>query len=309
VTGLGVGVTAAGWARPARRPASDVVVAGLIGLFPLWWVLGLAEFAWALVAVPALLSLAMRRDLVVPRGFALFALFLLWMGLSVVMIDTPSRLIGFTLRAGYYVGAAALALVAANGGDRLPTARIARLLTLLWFVSIAGGWLGLVLPGLTFTTPTARLLPEWLMANDFVRVMVTPGTAQVQDFLGFPVPRPKAPFTFTNDWGAMVGLLLPFVFAASRTPAMGFSRRAVRVGLALSVVPIVVSLNRGLWLSILATLAYAAVRFAAVGQVRALARMLLAGVVVVAALAVTPLGGLVASRVDNGHSDGDRSTL
>src|SRR5947199_224934 len=45
--------------------------------FPVWWALGLGSFIWPIMAVPmALWLLARRRDLVVPRGFGLWVLFL-----------------------------------------------------------------------------------------------------------------------------------------------------------------------------------------------------------------------------------------
>ena len=46
--------------------------------YPLWWVLGLAEFIWPILGFIMLVSLTMRRDTIrVPKGFGAYVLFLL----------------------------------------------------------------------------------------------------------------------------------------------------------------------------------------------------------------------------------------
>jgi hypothetical protein len=87
-------------------------------------------------------------------------------------------------------------------------------MVVFWFVVVGGGLLGLAVPHLQITALMARALPKRLQANPFVFNLVHPKTAQVHSFLGFPVPRPAAPFVFTNDWGGNFALLVPFVLAS-----------------------------------------------------------------------------------------------
>jgi hypothetical protein len=81
----------------------------------------------------------------------------------------------------------------------------------------------------------------------------------------------------------------------------------LKITLGLSVVPIIFSLNRGLWLSLGIGLAYAAVRFGALRDVQRVMRVLGAVIVVGVIIAVSPLGGLVSGRFS--HQTGDTSRL
>jgi len=277
--------------------------------FPIWWALGLGSFIWVILAVPMVAAVVVKPHIVVPRGFIVFVLFYGWMLASVVGIDSGDRLIGFLLRAAYYLAAAIVMLFVMNPPSDLPAARVVRIMTIFWMIVVAGGYLGLLVPTLSFTGPAARLLPDALLSNDWIRSLVSPSVADIHSFLGFAVPRPKAPFPFTNGWGAAFALLFPFSLAATTDPAVGLSTRLIRVTQVLSVVPVVISLNRGLWLSLGIGMIYASIRFLATGQAKALIGVLAAIVSVVALVTLTPLGELVSSRVDNGHSDEGRQEL
>ena len=53
--------------------------------FPIWWVLGLAEFIWPILGFAMLLSLTMRREKIrVPKGIGAYVLFLMWAAVSVI---------------------------------------------------------------------------------------------------------------------------------------------------------------------------------------------------------------------------------
>ena len=91
-------------------------------------------------------------------------------------------------------------------------------------------------------------------------------------------------------------MLTPVCLAALAANPGRVWGRVLKVTLALSVVPIVFSLNRGLWLSLGVGLAYAAVRFGALRDTRRVMRVVGAVVVVGTLVAVSPLGGLVTAR-------------
>jgi hypothetical protein len=81
--------------------------------------------------------------------------------------------------------------------------------------------------------------------------------------------------------------------------------------LAISVVPIVLSLNRGLWLALGAMVLVVAVRAVLAGNFRLVATLAAGLVVVAAVIAVTPLGGHIEKRLSgNGPNSADtRSNL
>ncbi|MDH5238337.1 MAG: O-antigen ligase family protein, partial [Acidimicrobiia bacterium] len=79
--------------------------------------------------------------------------------------------------------------------------------------------------------------------------------------------------------------------------------------LVLSLVPIVVSVNRGLWLSLAASFLYVTVRRAGSGRALPAIRLVLGALVVVLFITLTPLGDLVADRAESDHSNRSRATL
>jgi O-antigen ligase len=260
--------------------------------FPLWWVLGLGGFIWLILAVPMLLALA-GGPIRAPRGFGLWLGFLLWMVASALKLDSSERMIGFAFRAGLYLSATVVFLYVYNASRRtLPPRRVALIMAAFWIVVVAGGFLGLRFPEGHFSTPMEKLLPGGLLANELVHDLVHPSLAQV-DELGRVTPRPQAPFPYTNQWGANFALLLPFVLLAL-TQVRGGSRRGLIVlALLLSLVPVFLSLNRGLWVSLGFGLVYAALRFAARGRLKALLAVLLLVAVAGQVAVVLPLNELL----------------
>jgi hypothetical protein len=77
----------------------------------------------------------------------------------------------------------------------------------------------------------------------------------------------------------------------------------------VAVVPVVYSLNRGLWIGLAAAATYAAVRLALAGRIWAIGALLAATALLAGALAATPLGDVVGKRLDNGKSNGVRMYL
>ncbi len=298
------------YTRPeAASPLPMWPITGMITLMPLWFILGLAGFTWVLFPLPMLASLVRRRGLVVPKGFGWWVIFLVAGAASVFSIDSVARLAGWTLRYGYYIGATITLIYILNGRAGLPSHRIIRSFTWLWMATVVGGYLAFIVGDLSFLAPAGYFVPAVLRENDLINALVTPSFADIQDIIGFPIPRPKAPFPYTNSWGSMLGLLTPFGLMAMHEPRVGFSKTLIKVMLGASVVPAVISLNRGLWLSLGLGLIYAAFRFGVAGGSRAVRNSIVVAVFLVVSVVATPLNGIVAGRLDNGHSDGDRTEL
>lgn len=296
--------------RRTRLLGPSWPVAGATAGAPLWWAFGLGPFAWIAAALPLALQLRQRNRLVAPRGFGIWLLFLGWVAVSGLQLEAASQAMGFAYRLLIYASSGVLLLYAYNAPRHvLPDRLFLDLAATLWFSLVAFGLVALVVPDLAFRTPAERLLPAALSSHPFVHALVHADLAQTHVFLGFPVPRPSAPFTYTNEWGSMYALLAPLVWCWFIHEPPGDRRRIAAVLAMASVVPVVVSLNRGLWLSLAVAVVYTAAQLTRRRQAR-LARRLVVGVVLCASvLAVTPLGTLALDRLETGHSDSGRISL
>ena len=174
---------------------------------------------------------------------------------------------------------------------------------------MVGGYLGLLLPTVVIRTPMSRLLSADLQANELVNHMVIRRFAQYNPDSYFHLdPRPSAPFLYTNNWGNVYSLLLPFVVVYLLQ--VRHTRRFLPLALMLpvSAVPAILTLNRGMFLGIGVTMVYVAFRLALRRRFRALG--VLAGLAVVAVVAILVLP--VQQRIDtrlSGASDSNSDRL
>jgi len=303
-----VTVTEYGYRSPRLLPLAWPVWL-VFGLYPLWWILGLGVFLWALTAVALIVALVSWRNLRVPAGFLLLLLFLGWMTVSLSQVTSSDRLLAWIFRGASYTCGALLFLYLYNAGeDRAPTRLIVRLMASYWCFIAVGGLVALIIPNLAFATPMEHLLPHSIAQNGLIQAFVHPQAAQPSRFLGFLVPRPQLGFPYTNAWGASYALSFPFLVLSWH-----FGGRVwvpLTRGLAIaSLVPVVFSLDRGLWLSLGGGLVYAALRLAAAGKAKSLVAFASTAIVCAVLILATPLGGLVLSRAQHGHSDAGRSQL
>ena len=293
---------------PGRRrflPAGWAPAAMIAG-YPIWWLLGLGGFYWIIVAVPMAAWLVAQRRLSLPRGFPIYAVFLCFVAASIIQIDSGDRLAGYLLRSSWYVAAAVLWLYLANTESKITARRLTSFVVILWLATVVGGWLGILLPNMQWASPTASVLPEQVVNNELVHSMVTPGFAEIQDTYAGRFDRPKAPFFYTNGWGSAMALLTPFAIGALSVPGIRPSKRVIKVGLAASVIPILLSLNRGLWVLLCLGAFYLIARRR---KTRATARgrglvYLVSGLVLVGTLVIaTPLGDPIRNALDSRSGD------
>jgi hypothetical protein len=258
-----------------------------------------------------------RRPVLVPPGFGIWLLFLVWVLASTVMLssnppgtlpDTVSgRAVSVAFNLAGYFAATVILLYAGNlSEEEFPRRRLVRQLGFLFVVVLCGGLLGTFAPTFGFTSVVETLLPQQIAQNGFVRSLVHPASAQLQEVLGFTSPRPSAPFGYTNTWGNAMALLLGW-FVVSWIKDASLGRRVLGVlGLALVAIPVVYSLNRGLWAGLALIVAFMAVRLAMRGRLAVIGALVagavLAGVIVLA----SPLGGIIEARFDNPKSNAIR---
>jgi hypothetical protein len=288
--------------------------------FPLWWALGVGSLAFLVAAAAMAVQMVRRGWTRVPTGFGLWVLFLLWMmaGAAMLWVNAPGtiagggpeRLVGFSYRVLWYLAITVAMLYPLSIPAReVPSARIARWLAVLFITVVAGGLAGFVAPSFEFTSPAELIVPG-AGGDTFINALLHPSLTTHSEFLGYEQPRPKAPFAYANAWGNNVGLLLPFfVYAGIATTRRRWGRFGTVLVLALLTVPVVYSLNRGLWLGLAVMAVYVAVvlaRFGRFGALWGLAVCVLVGCVLIVG---SPLGSTIALRLDTPHSNGRRATV
>ena len=298
-------------ALPQPRPLARAhVLFLLVGTFPLWWLAGFFPFVWPIVGFFLLLALIRQGHVIFPRAFGVWLLLLAWAPLSLVQLSGDNGNLLFAQRFATIGAATVVFLYVFNSSrETLPDRAIVDVLTLFWAMLIIGGFIAMLLPTLSVRTPLEMLLPESLVANQFVYELVHVDFAQVQTFLGYPVGRPSPFFAFTNAWGGGVALLTPIAVAGFLQTRSPLRRRFLGALLVLSVIPIVVSLNRGVWLALILAGGYVAIRFALARRLHAMAALVgLVGVLLIV-IFLTPLGGLISDRLAHPHSNAGREAL
>jgi hypothetical protein len=310
-----------GWL--ARHPAWPITA--LVVGYPLWWALGIADFMWIILAVPMVARMyAWRaygnRRLRVPPGFGIWLLFLVCAaaGVAVLTLTAPGtvpsalshRVISYGDRTLNYLGVTVMLLFAGNLTEReLPRRRFAWMLGLVAIYTTAGGVAGMIMPHLQFASPFLLVLPKSVQANTFIQASAHPGLSQVQNVIGSPKGRPKAPFDYTNTWGDCLSILLPWLLVAWWTLGKRRQRMIAAVTVIIAFAPLLYSLNRGVWIGLGLSVCYLAVRAAAQGKKAMLGGLLaliaLTGILILA----TPLQGVVSARLSKGGSVNLRSNL
>lgn len=289
--------------------------------FPLWWALGLRTLMPMFIAVVmADQLLRRRRRLVLPAGFGVWFLFLAWVALGVLVLfaDAPaavtgggaSRLLVFAYRAAWYFTVTVMLLWVANLREsELPTRWLFQLLGYMFVVTTVGGLVGVLVPTFEFRSLVELLLPAGIRSNGLVQSIAHPAVADIQNVLGRPQARPKAPFPFANSWGSSLALYLPFFLVAWWRDGARWQRVLVPVVLGTATVPIIYSLNRGLWICLaMGFLGYLVLQVARARLAPLIVTLvLLAGVSI--AFFASPLGQIFQERLNHAHSNVRRSLL
>jgi O-antigen ligase len=175
---------------------------------------------------------------------------------------------------------------------------------------IGFGFLAILFPHFSAPSLIQRVGPESVFANDYVRDLTRFQFAQVQSLVSEEVGRPSAPMAYSNGWGSTLGLLTPFFILDFFVLGSVRRRRAGLLIGAAAMVPIIFSLNRGLWLSVGLGLIYVALRRALQGNVKVALVLGAVLLTVFGALAATALGDVVKQRFEiAGESNNARSAL
>jgi hypothetical protein len=298
--------------RKLQLPAAWPVYALFLG-FPLWWVLGLGSFIWPILAMPMLLSLLRQRNVRMPRGFGWWLMFLGWVVVSGTQLESMGRLAAYLYRGSAYFSVTVLFLYVYNAPrDRVPPKKIVVTLTLFWLFVVFGGYLGTFFPTGGFRTVLGRVIPAGI-GDESLRAVLNPTFANrgvESKILGYGVGRPSAPFAYTNAWGSNFALLVPFVIMSWSFVRRKSWKLLTLGALGASILPVISSLNRGLWISLGLGVIYAAGLYALHGRAKAFMGVM-AGLLMVVGLSlfVPKLNQLVGDRILHPHSDDGRKGL
>lgn len=299
-------------------PPSWPIWAGVAG-YPVWWALGIAHLALVVLAVPAAVYLWRQRrvtgSLRVPPGFGLWALFLLTVLVSAVALDETApgtlppegggRYVVYALRFIHYLALTVFLLYVGNTTERtVPRTTVIRAISVLGLGVVLLGLVAVMFPHAAFTTPYSLVMPASLGGG-----IGDASLAQVQELVSVAGARPAAPFAFTNTWGEVASLTLVWLAVGWIVAGRGRLRWFGAAVVAASIVPLVLSVNRGVWVSLVLAAGYVAVRLAVRGRAGALTGMAAVTATVGALMLATPLGSVVDARVGNPHSDEVRGWL
>ncbi len=287
--------------------------------FPVWWVLGLGDFAFLIFSIPMVVDLLRKRQIVTPRAFGGWLLFLVWVlaGVLTLQVNAPgtvsgesgSRYLTWTYRLCWYVTVTVAMLYVLNNRKDLSTLRVARIMSWMFVWITLGGLAGVIAPQVQFHSVMELLLPSSIANNGFVNSLIHPSFAQIQDVLGYAAPRPSAPFAYANTWGVNFACFLPFFVYGWCLRGSGWRRVVGPVVLALATIPVIYSLNRGLWIALGAAILFVVVRAGFTGRPNMLAWLVAGGLALVLVLAFTPLGVVVSTRLTNPNSNAGRTNL
>src|SRR5262245_8664318 len=261
-----------------------------------------------------------RGDVRVPPLYGWWLVFVGWQvwGLLTLGTNDPTvyltgspvgRFPAWVLRTGCLVAVSVLALYLWNLDRRtFGPKRLLNCLAFLCVVTVVGGYLGTAVPSLQFTSPIEMVVPQGIRQQAYVQSLIHPAVAQATDVLGYAAARPKAPFEYTNTWGNNLAILL--VLLLPWAVGGGVRRRLAAGALAvLAIVPIVLSLNRGVWMGLGLAVVILAITFARQGKPLAAIGVAASALILAVAIAVTPLGTVFSERAEAGHSDATRTNI
>jgi O-antigen ligase len=212
----------------------------------------------------------------------------------------------WALRAILYLTATVVLLFTGNLTEsEMPRKRLAWMLGLVAIYALVFGLAAVADPSFHFTSPLAKLVPNAIQQADVsINAALHPALTQKQTFGG--VGRPAAPFTFSNGWGNNLAITLPWLIVGWWLMGTRTNRKICGVILAIAIVPIVFSFDRGLWIGLVLAAGYMAARLSSKNPTL-LAGFAGAVVVVAVVIALSPLMDLISARIDKGSSNAGRA--
>lgn len=281
----------------------------LIG-YPVWWGLGVYMVGWGLVGALTLAWTWRNRDrILVPEGFGWFLVFLGWVLITAFTLTGSKYALSYSFRLVIYTTVILIGLQVFNLVylGVLHPEQIQRWLLWVWACAIVMSLPGLITNStISVQSPFGAVLTKLGINNPFIEALTTVTLSNVDSLYG--IARPSPLFEFTNAWGAAMGVLTPLAIHAFVTATGKRERRLVGALLLLSLWPIVVSVNRGAWLSILLAVGYVVARRTFARDLRFAAASVIGLISLVVVVLATPLASVINERLQTSNTD-TRSNL
>jgi hypothetical protein len=287
--------------------------------YPIWWLLGIPQLVALGAALLMAAELARLHHIRRPAGLGWWLVFLVWVfvGVVVLQVNAPGALPGASstryltwgLRVSWYLEATVVILYVANVRKAFTTERIFRIFSWMFVTTVLGGLLGSIVPAVELHSVLDLVLPHGLTSNAFVSAQIHPTLAERQDYIGDIRYRPSAPFTYANQWGLNYACFLPFFVLSWCSRSAGWRRYVAPFVLLGSLIPVIYSLNRGLWAALLISLTFVAVKQALAGHIKMLGVIAAGVIAAVVVVAVSPLGATLQGRFSGHNSNEGRTNL
>ncbi len=176
-----------------------------------------------------------------------------------------------------------------------------------FFVTVTiGGVLGLLFPSVSFTSLVEVFVPGSISHVPYVARLIHPAFAQVQDFGGDLLPRPSAPFAYTNSWASSLSML-GIWFGVGWVVVFSKTQRLLGVVVVIVAgVTLLYSLNRGAWAGVVLGVLFVVLVLALRGHLLPLVGVLIAVVVASQIFLNSPLKQVYENRANNSVSNGIR---
>lgn len=303
---------------PARQGGPDLLrdlpawpVLALMWGMPLWWASGLLSFSLVVMAVPMLAFLVRRGRVALVPGVLPWVGYVAWMLPCAVMLDSLSRLLGFSVRFSQFAAAAIVLVYVVNAPRTLSVRRVLSGLTFVWVFVIVGGYLGMFFPSTTLTFTVGQLLPPSILDNQYASDLVFPSFSDVQTPYGADQPfvRPSAPFSYTNGWGAAIAILTPAAIASAIVRRTAKASIWLMIGLLAAVPPAIATTNRGLFVGLIAAVGYVLFRLMLRGKWLPFIWVSSLAAVLFTVLALSGLLDAIITRQDTVDTIGGRGSL
>jgi hypothetical protein len=157
--------------------------------------------------------LMVRGQVRLPTGWALWAVLAALMALSFLRLD-GNGLVGFVLRFGFVVAAFLVYLYVYNAArSGVSWQALFHPLCLFWLTVVAPGWLAVIAPKLSLTTPVEMLLPGSISGERMVQALTHLKATEHNPLSRNPYYRTAAPYPYTNNWGTGFAVMVPCVLA------------------------------------------------------------------------------------------------
>lgn len=278
--------------------------------YALWWVLGIGDFVWLLAGLAVVLSWIRIRGLRIPRPYFLWAFFVGWVAVTLVMNDNTGRFTGALYRLLLYLSAGLLALYTYNARRSLPLRQVTG--AMVWFLAGMSlvGYLALVFPLAVIRTPMSWIMPEFLARNQLVEQMIIRNmTHWVPDTWIEQAVRPVAPFLYANTWGNVYSLVLPLALLHLWLVWYTRHRWLVLLVVLASVYPALSTLNRGMFIGLAVVGFWVVVQMLLRGQILLSLFSAVAAVAAAGAWFISPLGEALRNRAETTYSVEDRALI